>query len=60
MSKLANSLLLDQKALAMAQADENNIDLKKYRQKALKELSQNESDEANDDQYDIIYLPFYL
>ena len=48
MSKLATSLIIDQKALALAQADENNYDLAKYRAKVITTLAA--SDDDDDDE----------
>ena len=47
MSKLATSLIIDQKALALAQAVENNYDLPKYRQAVMDTISDSE-DEDNE------------
>ena len=45
MSKLATSLLIDQKALALAQSVENGFDLAKYREEIVKNMASSESDE---------------
>ena len=44
MSKLASSLLLDQKALALAESVENGYDLAKYRKLVVQALSDEEDD----------------
>ena len=45
MSKLATSLLIDQKALVMADAEEHNYDLAKHRKTIEKSMSQYDSED---------------
>ena len=47
MSKLATSLIIDQKALALAQSVESGYDLKRFREKVIENLSDQESDTAD-------------
>ena len=48
MSKIATSLLIDQKAMLMAESDENGYDLNKYRQKIVQGLDDDVRDYDND------------
>ena len=48
MSKLATSLLIDQKALALAQSVENGYNLDKYREVIVKKMTENKSDDDDD------------
>ena len=43
MSKLATSLLIDQKAMLLAESDENGYDLDRYRQKVVEGLENQKS-----------------
>ena len=45
MSKLATSLIIDQKAALMAESVEKGYDLAKYRQHVMKELSDGDGDD---------------
>ena len=49
MSKLANSLIIDQKALVLADADEHNYDLPKYRKKVIETISDSNSESDDTD-----------
>ena len=45
LSKLATSLIIDQKALTLAQSEDNGYDLPKYRKVVINNLSDKESDD---------------